>query len=81
MWNRPPAPPLLEVSINLRLERQPHLQKSPAKKFPISSPVKYVAAINSQLWTAVQRLAAENRFQRKVWVEMIEGQPAAIEKR
>src|SRR5437870_574925 len=35
----------------LRLKRQQHLQKSPPKTFSVSSHVKYVAAINSQLST------------------------------
>src|SRR6266536_394524 len=33
----------------LQLKRQLHLQKSPPKTFSVSSQVKYVAAINSQL--------------------------------
>src|SRR5438046_6971783 len=33
----------------LQLKRQLHLQKSPPKTFSVSSQIKYVAAINSQL--------------------------------
>src|SRR4029077_3386189 len=46
----PPEPPR-EFSATLRLRRQQHLQKSPPKKFSVSSQIKYVVAINSQLST------------------------------
>src|SRR5258708_3593572 len=37
------------ASIILRLERQLHLRKVPPKMFFVSSQVKYVAAVNSQV--------------------------------
>jgi hypothetical protein len=41
--------PLLEAPAIHRLKRQLHQQKSPPKTFFVSSQVKYVAAINTQL--------------------------------
>src|SRR5439155_24767512 len=48
-WNPASPEPPPEVSAIHRLKRQLHLQKSPPKTFFVSSQVKYVAAINSQL--------------------------------
>src|SRR5437660_4526927 len=49
MWNLSAPGSPLEVLINRRLKRQLHRQKSLLKTFFVSSQVKYVAAINSQL--------------------------------
>src|SRR6266480_4704310 len=50
----------------LRLKHQLHRQKSPPKKFSVSSQVKYVAAINSQHstidWLEWDRLRNDSRF-------------------